>query len=342
MPAIDMRSDTVTRPTEGMWDAMRNADIGDDVLGDDPTVKRLERIAAERFGKEAAIFTPSGTMANQIAIRLLTQPGDEVLMEAGAHPFNYEGGAAALISGIQIRPIAGTKGILDPAVVAQYFRGEDPHFSPVGLVCAEDTANRGGGTPYPIENLRALCELASSKGVRAHLDGARVFNAEQATNISVAERTKQFDTVSFCLSKGLGAPIGSLLVGTAPVIHKANWVRKALGGGMRQSGIMAAAGIYALQHHVTRLQSDHDHAIQLAEGLQAIGYATPKPRTNMVYVEVRDGPKAQDLLDTNGVRCLAVSSSTLRLVTHLDVNEDGIVEAINVFDRLSDSLLPAA
>ena len=338
MSIVDMRSDTVTRPTDGMWNAMRNAEIGDDVLGDDPTVKRLEQMAAERFGKEAAIFTPSGTMANQIAIRLLTQPGDEVLMEAGAHPFNYEGGAAALISGIQIRPIAGTQGILDPKDVARAFRAEDPHFSPVGLICAEDTANRGGGTPYPIENLRALCVLAKQKGTRTHLDGARVFNAEQATGITVAERTENFDTASFCLSKGLGAPIGSLLVGSAAIIHKANWVRKSLGGGMRQSGIIAAAGIYALENHVERMAEDHDRASTLAQNLAKAGYTTTKPATNMVYVTVRDGPMAQKLLDENGVRCLAVSASSLRLVTHLDIDDEAIDLSTNVFTKLAERM----
>jgi threonine aldolase len=340
MSLVDMRSDTVTRPSDDMWAAMRAAEVGDDVLGDDPTVIRLEQMSAERFNKEAAIFTPSGTMANQIAIRLHTQPGDEVLMEAGAHPFNYEGGAAALISGVQIRPITGTRGILDPKDVATHFRPEDPHYSPVRLVCAEDTANRGGGTPYPVDVLHALADLAHVKGAAAHLDGARIFNAEQATDISVAERTKHFDTVAFCLSKGLGAPVGSLLVGAQELIHKAKWVRKALGGGMRQAGVIAAAGIYALEHHIERLKHDHARAQRLAEGLRAAGYPAPNPASNMLYVDVRNGPVAQNLLDDNGIRCLAVSGSTLRLVTHLDVTDEGIEAAIAAFDTLAESLLP--
>jgi threonine aldolase len=323
-----------------MWTAMRSAELGDDVLGDDPTVIRLEEIAAERFNKEAAIFTPSGTMANQIAIRLHTQPGDEVLMEAGAHPFNYEGGATALISGVQIRPITGIDGILDPADVANHFRPEDPHFSPVRLICAEDTANRGGGTPYPLDVLHALANLAHSKNAAAHMDGARIFNAEQATDITVAARTENFDTVAFCLSKGLGAPIGSLLVGPQPLIHRAKWVRKALGGGMRQAGVIAAAGVYALENHVHRLKDDHARAQRLAEGLRKSGYSAPTPASNMLYVDVRDGPLAQDILDKNGIRCLAVSSSTLRLVTHLDVTDQGVEDAISAFDTLASKLLP--
>jgi len=323
-----------------MWSAMRNAELGDDVLGDDPTVLRLEAMAAERFNKDAAIFTPSGTMANQIAIRLHTQPGDEVLMEAGAHPFNYEGGAAALIAGVQIRPIAGTNGILNPTDVAKHFRGEDPHFSPVGLVCAEDTANRGGGTPYPLDVLHALAHLAHKKSAAAHLDGARIFNAEQAAGIPVAERTEPYDTVAFCLSKGLGAPVGSLLVGPKALIHRAKWVRKALGGGMRQAGVIAAAGIYALEHHVDRLKDDHARAQRLAEGLRSSGYPAPTPASNMLYVDVRNGPHAQNLLDEHGIRCLAVSDSTLRLVTHLDVTDGGIDAAIEAFHTLSDHLLP--
>jgi threonine aldolase len=339
MPAVDMRSDTVTRPTPGMWDAMTSAEIGDDVLGDDPTVHRLQDMAAERLGKEAAIFTPSGTMANQIAIRTQTQPGDEMVVEHGAHPFNYEGGAPAMISGVQVRTLPGTNGILDPADVAQCFRPSDPHFAPVTLIGAEDTANRGGGTPYPLDVLDALGDVAHQHGASAHLDGARVFNAEVATGISVGRRSRAFDTVSFCLSKGLGAPIGSLLCGPKDLIHKALWVRKALGGGMRQAGILAAAGVYALDNNVERLADDHARAAALAKGLRAAGYTAPPPPTNMLYVNVLDGPAAQDRLEQLGVRCLAVSPTALRLVTHLDVDDAGIDSAIEAFQRLADEFL---
>ncbi len=338
MPIVDMRSDTVTRPTPGMWDAMASAEIGDDVLGDDPTVLRLQEMAAERFDTEAAIFTPSGTMANQIAIRIQTQPGDEILVEHGAHPFNYEGGAPAMISGVQIRTVAGTDGILDPADVAACFRTPDPHYPPLTLISAEDTANRGGGTPYPIDVLDALGELAHERGASAHMDGARIFNAEVASGVSAARRTRHFDTVSFCLSKGLGAPVGSLLCGPRDLIHRALWVRKALGGGMRQSGILAAAGVYALEHHIERLADDHARAQRLAEGVRAAGYTAQTPQTNMLYVNVRDGIAAEKQLDEAGVRCLHVSNTSLRLVTHIDVTDAGIDHAIATFDRLADTL----
>ena len=336
MKPVDLRSDTVTRPTAEMWLAMRSADIGDDVLGDDPTVRRLEEIGAEMLGKEAALFTPSGTMANQIAIRLHTQPGDEVLMEAGAHPFNYEGAAAAMISGVQIRPIAGTAGILDPTMVEARFRPADPHFAPVRLLCAEDTANRGGGTPYPIDTLHALGNLAARKSVSAHLDGARLFNAVVASGVAASERARTFHTVSVCLSKGLGAPVGSLLVGPRGLVERGRWVRKALGGGMRQSGILAAAGIHALHHHVERLHEDHRRARELANGLASHGYVVQSPKTNMVYVDVQDGPRAQSALESLGVRCLAVSGTALRIVTHLDVNDDDIERTIRAFEGLTD------
>ena len=335
MKPVDMRSDTVTHPSPGMWAAMKSAELGDDVLGDDPTVQRLEKLAAELLGKESALFTPSGTMANQIAIRLHTQPGDAVLMEAGAHPFNYEGAAAAMISGVQIRPIAGTSGILDPADVAASFRPPDPHFAPVRLICAEDTANRGGGVPYPIDTLHALGRLAHDKRVSAHLDGARLFNAVIASSISAAERTRSFDTVSVCLSKGLGAPVGSLLVGPRQLIERGRWVRKALGGGMRQAGVLAAAGIYSLENNIERLAEDHGRAKRLAEALQIFGFEVPSPASNMLYVDVSDGPAAQARLEVEGVRCLAVSASCLRLVTHLDVTDEGIDLAIDAFDKLA-------
>ena len=335
MTAVDMRSDTVTRPTKGMWEAMQCAPLGDDVLGDDPTVLRLEQLGAEMVGKEAAIFTPSGTMANQIAIRLHTQPGDAVLMEAGAHPFNYEGAAAAMISGVQIRPIQGHSGILNPTDVAANFRPPDPHFAPVRLVCAEDTANRGGGTPYPIETLHSLGNLAHSKGANAHLDGARLFNAVVATSVGAAERAASFDTVSVCLSKGLGAPVGSFLAGPQELIEKARWIRKALGGGMRQAGVIAAAGIYSLEHNIERLALDHQRAKQLSDALRESGFNVPTPATNMLYVDVSDGPKAQAALEAEGVRCLAVSASCLRLVTHLDVTDEGIALASTAFEKLA-------
>ena len=336
MTSVDMRSDTVTRPTDAMWEAMRSAELGDDVLGDDPTVQRLEEMTADMLGKEAALFTPSGTMANQIAIRLHTQPGDAVLMEAGAHPFNYEGAAAAMISSVQIRPIPGNDGILNHKTLADHFRPPDPHVAPVSLVCVEDTANRGGGTPYPMESLRAVHTLSHEQGAATHMDGARLFNAVVATGIDAKQRSEGYDTVSICLSKGLGTPVGSLLVGPESLIHRGRWIRKALGGGMRQAGVLAGAGIYALNHNIERLADDHRRARDLAEGLCRNGFAVASPPSNMLYVDVRNAPEAQDSLDALGVRCLAVSDSTLRLVTHLDVDDAGIARAIAAFASLND------
>ena len=340
MPPVDMRSDTVTRPTPAMWDAMRQAELGDDVLGDDPTVIALQELAAETLGKEAAIFTPSGTMANQIAIRLHTQPGDAILMEAGAHPFNYEGAAAAMISGVQIRTVPGQNGILDPDVLATHFRPKDPHCAPVTLVTTEDTANRGGGTPYPIDVLTKIAAVARNREAAIHLDGARLFNAAVASGVSAARRAEPHDTVSICLSKGLGAPVGSLLAGPANLIERALWVRKALGGGMRQAGVLAAAGIYALKNNIARLDDDHRRAQRLATSLTELGYPTQTPQTNMVYVDVRDGPNAQAQLEARGVRCLHVSPTAMRLVTHMDVDDDGIALAIEGFKALRDALCP--
>jgi threonine aldolase len=330
---IDLRSDTVTLPTPAMRDAMFNAELGDDVFGDDPTVNRLEAMAANRLGKAAAIFTPSGTMANQLAIGIHTRPGDEVLMEASSHPFNYEAGAAAMISGVTIRTLQAHRGILDPAKVKASFRVDDPHFAPLKLICVEDTSNRGGGSVYPVSVLDALGAIAHSSGAKIHLDGARLFNAEVASSVPAARRARQFDTVSICLSKGLGAPVGSLLCGPADLIHRARRLRKALGGGMRQAGILAAAGIHALNNHVDRLSQDHRRAKILAEGLEALDLAVVPPETNMVYVQVPEAIHFAARLEMQDVRCVPVGPDTIRLVTHLDVDDRGIQKVLEAFSR---------
>jgi threonine aldolase len=332
---VDLRSDTVTRPTPAMRRAIADAVVGDDVLGDDPTVQRLEAMVAERLGKEAALFTPSGTMANQLAIRCHTRPGDEVLVEAGAHPFNYEAGGAAMISGVQIRTQVGERGMLDPAAVATAFHPDDPHYAPLTLVCVEDTANRGGGTVWPLDRLDAVSAAARSGGAATHLDGARFFNAVVASGVDPARRARGYDTISVCLSKGLGAPVGSLLAGPRDLIHLARRMRKALGGGMRQVGILAAAGVHAMEHHVDRLADDHRRARALAEGLRAAGYAAPAPETNMVYVRVPDGAGWVAGLAERGVRTLTVGPQELRLVTHLDVDDAGIARTLEAFRELA-------
>jgi len=330
----DFRSDTVTQPTAAMKAAMVDAPLGDDVLGDDPTVQALEAACARVSGKEAALFTPSGTMANLLAIRVATNPGDEVLMHEGAHPYNYEAAGAAMFAGVQIRTLSGANGVLEPETVARAIRPEDDHFAPATLLCIEDTANRGGGTVYPLEQLDALNALAHERGLRTHLDGARVFNAVVQSGVPLARRARDFDSLSFCFSKGLGAPVGSALCGSAADIAVARRMRKALGGGMRQSGMLAAAALHALEHHVDRLADDHELAQRLASGLQSLGFACNSPATNMVYATVPDGPLWQDQLDEHGVRCFAVSPTELRLVLHLDVGEAHVDHALTVFEQL--------
>lgn len=339
--AIDLRSDTVTRPTPAMKQAMVDAPLGDDVLGDDPTVRRLEAVAAERAGKEAAVFVPSGTMANLIAIRTHTQPGDEVLMYEGGHPFNYEAGGAAAFAGVQIRPLPAARGLLSPETVEGALRPDDVHFAPARLLCVEDTSNRGGGTVYPMERLAALTSLARHRGLGTHLDGARVFDAVVASGVPLDQRASGFDTVSFCFSKGLGAPVGSVLCGSRDRMALARRVRKALGGGMRQSGMLAAAALYALEHHVQRLSVDHARARELAMGLMIDGLSVDTPQTNMVYVEVPDAAAWQGALEQQGIRCLSVSPTRLRLVLHLDVPDDVVRRVLAAFSRTRDAIAQA-
>jgi threonine aldolase len=330
---IDLRSDTLTRPTAAMRAAIAAAEVGDDVYGEDPTVNALEARGAALLGKEAALFVPSGTMANQIAIRLHTQPGDEMLCEAGAHPFHYEAGGGAMISGVTTRLLAGVRGVMDPAQVRGAFRPDDPHHAPLTLVTVEDTSNRGGGTVHPLPTLDALAEAAHDGGAAAHLDGARLMNAVVASGVSAARRVARFDTVSLCLSKGLGAPVGSLLAGPQPLIHRARRVRKALGGGMRQAGILAAAGLYALDQHVERLAEDHRRARALADGLQRAGIEATTPETNMVYLRVEDAAATVARVAEAGVRCSAVGPQEIRLVVHLDIDDNSVEKAILAFGQ---------
>lgn len=332
---VDLRSDTVTRPSAAMRAAMLEAPVGDDVLGDDPSVIALEAQAAEIAGKEAALFTPSGTMANLIAITLHTRPGDEVLLEDGAHPYNYEAGGAAVIPGVQLRPIPAERGLLRPEDVDARIRPPNDHFAPATLLCVEDTSNRGGGTVYPLETLDALTALARSRGLGTHLDGARVFNAVVASGIPLARRVRDFDTVSFCFSKGLGAPVGSVLTGTTEHMRRARRIRKFLGGGMRQSGILAAACSYALEHHVAGLADDHRRAQALITGLAALGLRCDPCDTNLVYVHLERASTVQAQLAEQGVLALAVGPSTMRLVTHRDVDDAGIQTALTAFERCS-------
>ncbi len=333
---VDLRSDTVTQPTPAMRRAMADAEVGDDVLEEDPTVIRLEAEAAAILGQEAALFVPSGTMANQISIRCLTEPGDEVVLEAGAHPFHYEAGGAGVISGVTLRLVQGVDGHLTPARLEAAIRPYNVHHAPPTLLSIENTANRGGGRVLGVAGTEALLHSAKMRGLRTHLDGARVWNAAAALGCAEAELSGRFDLVSACFSKGLGAPVGSVVAGNKALIHKARRVRKYLGGGMRQVGIIAAGALFALRHHRARLVEDHHRALLLWEGLREAGWSADRPETNMVYVEIDNAPQVVETLGAAGIRCFALSPERIRLVTHLNVDDAGIRQAIEVFRGLRD------
>lgn len=334
---IDLRSDTVTRPTPAMREAMAKAPVGDDVFGEDPTVNALQEKAADLLGREAALFVPSGTMANQLAIKLLTHLGDSILIDADSHPFNYESGAAAVVSGVQINTLPGRRGLLSPAQIAPAVRRDNVHYAPTAAVFLENSHNRGGGAVYPIDTIAAIRTEADSFGLAMHLDGARLFNACAATGVKPADYAQFFDTVSFCLSKGLGAPVGSMLAGDRDRIAQAVRWRKMLGGGMRQVGILAAAGIYALDHHVERLVEDHENARFLARQLAQMNGIEIDPtevETNIVIFRItRPGltPEALcDRLKSRGLLLIPFGSDRVRAVTHLDVHRADIERATEI------------
>ena len=321
----DLRSDTVTRPSPAMKRAMMEAPLGDDVLGDDPTVKRLEAVIAEQTGKEAGLFFPSGTQANETAVNVHASPGTEILVERRAHIYNYESGGPAVLSGVQVQPVETAEGVFDVADLERRIRPVDPHCPQTRLLCLENTHNGHGGRIYPIEGMETVSEWARRRGLAVHLDGARLYNAAVASGVPVERYAACADTVSLCLSKGLGAPVGTCLVGDSDTIERARWVRKRLGGGMRQAGILAAAGVYALEHNVERLSEDHALAREIAAGLVGIGGLAVDPdavQTNIIMIELTGEVHAQDIveeLEREGVRVLAVGPRKLRAVTHLDV-----------------------
>ncbi len=332
---IDLRSDTVTRPTEAMRQAMIEAPVGDDVFGDDPTVNRLEEYVAALLGKEAAIYCPSGTMTNQIGLYLGTNRGDEVILHEAAHIFNYEAGAPALLSGVQVRPVSGERGVVSPEALRAVVRPENVHFPRPKLLCLENTHNVAGGRILPLDGFAAVAAEARTLGLEVHLDGARLFNAAVATGTPARAWCEHADTVSVCSSKGLGAPVGSLLAGGEETIREARRVRKAFGGGMRQAGVIAAASLYAFEHHVERLSEDHERARRLAEGLAEAGYAVEIPETNIVLVDVGDAGEFLVALAGSGVLATPRSESTVRFVTHLDVGDEEIDAAIATAAELS-------
>jgi threonine aldolase len=340
MAMIDLRSDTVTRPTAKMRAAMAEAEVGDDVYGEDPTVNRLEARAAEVFGREAALFVPTGTMGNQVAIRLHTEHGQEVVCEARAHVLDWEMGTAAAFSGCTMRPVAAERGILTWELVrGAIYRNVAFHAS-TGLICVENTHNMAGGTVTPVATARQICEGAHALGLPVHLDGARIFHAATALGIGVRELSAGFDTVMFCLSKGLGAPVGSMLVGSAEAMARARLFRKALGGGMRQAGVLAAAGLIALEEMPARLGEDHANARLLAKAVAAHKAAEidmETVQTNIVIFKLRGGGDAAAfcaMLKANGVLASGIGPRVVRFVTHFDVGRVECARAAGVVGEL--------
>ena len=318
--------------------AMAEAEVGDDVFGEDPTVNALQEKVAVLLGKEKALLVPSGTMANQLSIKAHTQPGDEVILEASAHPFNFEGGAGAALSGVQFFCLPGQRGILEASQVEEAVRPLDHHFPVSRLVCLENTHNRGGGSIYPLKKIAAISHLARAKGLVVHLDGARLWNASIATGIEPREYAQWADSVSVCLSKGLGAPVGSLVAGAGAFIDRVHRFRKMFGGGMRQAGILAAAGIYALDHHRERLAEDHANAKRLALGLAEFPGVSVNPdqvETNIVIFDVTtsgmSAPQAAGLMKDKGVLIHAFGKTQIRLVTHLGVSPEDVEKALEAF-----------
>lgn len=338
---VDLRSDTVTRPTPAMYEAMIAAPLGDDVLGDEPTVAKLEALAAEQMGKGAAMFVPSGTMGNQIAIACHTERGDAILADEDAHVLYYECGGPAVLSGVVSWTLPSVRGVMDPAVIEAHVVKRSLHTPGTALLCVENTHNRGGGTVVPLAAMRAYREIADRHGLKIHLDGARVYNAAAALGVPVREIARHVDSVNFCLSKGLGAPVGSVLCGPASFIEKARQWRKRLGGGMRQSGILAACGIVSLTQMVDRLPEDHRRARALAsalDGIEGLSIDWETVQTNMVVVKT-ESPASTWIaaLESQKVLALALGPNSIRLVTHRDIDDEKVERAVAAFQSVNVS-----
>lgn len=341
---IDLRSDTVTRPTDAMKHAMMAAEVGDDMMGEDPTVNRLEAMVAELLGKEAAVFACSGTQSNQMAVRAHCVPGDELLINVQGHIGIYEGGGPAALSGVSVRQLAGEKGFLTAEGLEGTVRPDDQHYCRTRLLCLENTTNLGGGYVYDLDQLQQLSQWAVENGLKRHLDGARFFNATVAAGYSPAQLADCFDTVNICFSKGLGCPMGSILVGSQEDMRKARRARKMFGGALRQAGFLAAAAIYALENHVDRLQQDHDNAKELARGLQnvnGIKASVDETETNLVYFEVdpeiATGAQLAAELSQRCVKLFDLGPQRLRAVTHLDIQSSDIPDAIDAVEACVDT-----
>ncbi|TDB99763.1 low specificity L-threonine aldolase [Micromonospora fluostatini] len=335
---VDLRSDTVTRPTAGMRAAMADAEVGDDVYAEDPSVNALEAEVAALFGHEAALFAPTGSMANQIALQLLVPPGEELLCDADAHVVTYEIGAAAAYGGISSRTWTSVGADIDPEVVAGMVRPDGYHAVPTRAIAVEQTHNRGGGGVIPLGTLRDLRRVADDAGLGLHCDGARIWHAHVADGVPLIEYGRLFDTLSVCLSKGLGAPVGSVIVGSAEKMTRARLLRKRMGGGMRQAGVLAAAGRYALAHHVERLAEDHARAARLAEAVAPFGVLAAPVRTNLVPLDLGkaalDAPGLAAAARAEGVLVSVLGPRIARLVTHLDLDDAGVDRAADVLTRI--------
>ena len=344
---VDLRSDTMTRPTPEMREAMARAEVGDDVWGEDPTVKRLEAMAAERLGKDAALYVSSGTMGNLLSVLAHTQSGQEVVLDLDSHIFNSEVGGAAVIGGVQMLPLKTARGFLTPAQVQEAIRPANIHIAPTGLVCLENTHNRHGGTCCTPEEIAAVAAVAHAAGVPVHLDGARLFNAAVALKRDAREIVRSVDSVTFCVSKGLSAPVGSLICGPRPFIERAQRFRKMVGGGMRQAGIIAAAGIVALERMIDRLADDHAHARTLAEAvtkLPGLSVDLASVQTNIVVIRVDRGDRTRSVAATEAlvsgcaarkVKIHGMGPAAIRCVTHKDVDAEDLRRAIDAFTELT-------
>jgi threonine aldolase len=334
---IDLRSDTVTKPSKEMRQAMLDALVGDDVYGEDPTVNLLQQKVAELLGKPAALYVPSGVMANQLALKLHTQPGDEVIVEKDSHIFNYETVAPSILSGVQLHTIEGQRGVLRAEQLAPAVRPPAYYMPRTALICLENTHNRAGGTVYPIEEIKRIRDFARALGIKLHLDGARLWNASVATGITPREYAQYFDTISVCFSKGLGAPVGSALVGSEDAIQRARRFRKIFGGGMRQAGIIAAGALYALEHNVNRLKEDHDKARSFAERIArnpAFQLEVKNVQTNIVVFDISKTGKSTnevlEILREKGVLLSEANFTALRALTHLDVSAEQVSRAADI------------
>lgn len=335
---VDLRSDTVTKPTPGMLEAMWSAKVGDDVFGEDETVNELEEKAAKMFGMEAGLFCPSGTMTNQIAIKCFTQPLDELIADQTSHVYRYEGGGIAFNSAVSTRLLNGDRGKITAEMIAPEINAENIHYPHTSLVVLENTVNKGGGSCYTLEDIKPIAELCQNKGLKLHLDGARIFNALAYTGDKAADYGKYFDGISVCLSKGLGAPVGSVLLADKATIKYARRIRKVLGGGMRQAGFLAAAGIYALHHHVERLKIDHAHASILADQLKQCSWVKnvlPADTNIVLFDTVEPADVVLKKLSDKGIKANSTDTHRIRFVTHLDVHPDQVEYVVKVLGQES-------